>query len=77
MTKSKINWENEKENLIRYLEIDNLSLSKVGKIYGVSKDTVKRAAILLNIDINSQLTNKRKDVDWKKKIWNIISLKNI
>lgn len=66
MTKSKINWENEKENLIRYLEIDNLSLSKVGKIYGVSKDTVKRAAILLNIDINSQLNNKRKDVDWKK-----------
>ena len=53
MTKrSKINWENERENLIKYLEIDRISLTNVGKIYNVSKDTIKQVAIKLNIDIS-------------------------
>lgn len=61
MTKrSKINWENERENLIKYLEIDRISLTNVGKIYNVSKDTIKQVAIKLNIDISLQLSKKRK-----------------
>lgn len=61
MTKrSKINWENERENLIKYLEIDRISLTNVGKIYNVSKDIIKQVAIKLNIDISLQLSKKEK-----------------
>lgn len=54
----------KKSNLIKYLEIEKRSFKEVGKIYGVVKDTVKHAALVLGIDVSSQI--RESNINWNK-----------
>lgn len=55
---SKINWENEKENLISLIE-RKISFQKIAKIYGIKKGShIKKMAIKLGIQIINPKTNE-------------------
>ena len=56
-----INWEKEKDNLIKYIFEDNLSYEKIGKIYGVSCQAVRKMAKKIGI-----VLPKRREINEKE-----------
>lgn len=49
-------WLNEKENLRRYIQDDNLSYEAIGRMYNCSGNAVKKAAKKLCIELQSRRT---------------------
>ena len=56
----KIDWENEKDNLEKLI-LENVPYEKIGKIYGVTGNAIKKAAKKLNIQLTSRRSINNKE----------------
>ncbi len=72
MRKNTIDWNKEKDNLIKLINVEHLSYVEIGKLYGCSNVNIKKTAKKLGIELTERHINygKRNCVNCGKEIEN-------